>query len=254
LDISDTPASLSLVERIRPDVIFNCASYTNVDACETNRDIAMLANAIGPRNMAMAANRIGAKLIHISTDYVFSGTEEGERSEWDVCAPQSVYGHTKHLGEQYVRTFCSRHFIVRTAWLYGYEGGNFVKTILRNGKERGSLKVVNDQFGNPTHASDLAHHLLKLAVTEEYGLYHCTGNGTCSWYDFACAIVRHAGISCAVTPCTSEEFPTPAKRPTFSALDNRMLRCTIGNEMRNWESALAAYMAHYDRESGDIRL
>ena len=254
LDIGNREAVNAFVQAHQPDVIINCAAYTNVDGCETNEDMAMAANAIGPRNLAMAAEAVGAKLVHVSTDYVFSGQDAKEKREWDICAPTSVYGSSKYLGEQYVQAFCSRHFIVRTAWLYGYVGKNFVKTILKAGKERGALKIVNDQRGNPTNAADLAHHLLKLAASEEYGLYHGTNNGTCSWYEFACAFVEMAGFSCEITPCTSEEFPSPTKRPAYSSLDNMMLRCTVGDEMRDWKDAIAAYMAHYNKESGEITL
>ena len=214
----------------------------------------MKANAIGPRNLAMAAQQAGAKLVHVSTDYVFSGEDEAEKHEWDIAGPRSVYGSSKLLGEKYVAEQCSRYFIVRTAWLYGYIGGNFVKTILKAGKERGELKVVNDQRGNPTNAADLAHHLLKLAATKEYGVYHCTNNGTCSWYDFACEFVNLAGFPCRILPCTTEEFPRPAKRPAYSSLDNMMLRCTVGDEMRSWQNAIAAYMEHYNNDKGDIIL
>ena len=162
-----------------------------------------------------------------------------------MVAPVSAYGTTKLLGEEYVRDFCSKYFIVRTAWLYGYFGKNFVYTIMRAGKERGKLTVVNDQKGNPTNAEDLAYHLLKLALTEEYGVYHCTGEGECTWYDFACKIIEYAGIDCKVLPVTSEEYKTPAKRPEYSSLDNMMLRCTIGNNMREWKDALKVFMDNY---------
>ena len=254
LDIGNKQAVLTFVSQAKPDIIINCAAYTNVDGCETNEDIAMAGNALGPRNLATAAEAGGAKLIHVSTDYVFSGNESREKREWDICEPASIYGSSKYLGEQYVQSFCSRYFIVRTAWLYGYIGKNFVKTILKAGKERGALKIVNDQLGNPTNAADLAHHLLKLAASEEYGLYHCTNNGTCSWYDFACEFVKIAGFDCDITPCTSDEFPSPTKRPEYSSLDNMMLRCTVGDEMRSWKDAIAAYMTHYNKESGEITL
>jgi dTDP-4-dehydrorhamnose reductase len=153
-----------------------------------------------------------------------------------------VYGNTKYLGEEYVKQFCSRYFIVRTAWLYGYYGKNFVKTIIKAAKENGKLDVVNDQRGNPTNAEDLAYHLLKLALTEEYGIYHCTGNGECSWYDFACRIVEYSNINCSVNPITSEKINRAAKRPSYSSLDNMMLRCTVGDEMRHWEEALKMFI------------
>ena len=153
-----------------------------------------------------------------------------------------AYGQTKLLGEQYVERFCRRHFIVRTAWLYSSYGKNFVKTMIRLGRTHDKITVVNDQLGNPTNAVDLAYHILKLAVSHDYGIYHCTGNGICSWYDFACAIMQGAGLSCKVEPVTSAEYaaanPASANRPAWSALENRMLRCTVGDEMRDWQDAL----------------
>ena len=246
LDITDLGAVLSFVKDGGYELIINCAAYTNVNGCESDSDTAFRVNALGPRNLAMAAERFGAKLIHVSTDYVFAGDGSVPYTEWDLCDPQSVYGRTKYLGEQYVRDFCTRYFIVRTAWLYGYIGNNFVKTMLKLAKERGGAKVVNDQRGNPTNAADLAYHLLKLAVTEEYGIYHCTGNGECSWYDFASKIVEYSGIPATITPCTTEEYPTPAKRPAYSSLDHRMLRNTVGDEMRGWEEALKCYLEHLE--------
>ena len=246
MDITNYDAVVDLVEELNLDLIINCAAYTNVNKCETDSDAAFRVNALGARNLAMAAERFGAKLVHVSTDYVFSGEDREPRTEWDLCNPQSVYGKTKYLGEQDVRDFCSRYFIVRTAWLYGYVGNNFVKTILRLARENGGVKVVNDQFGNPTNAADLAHHILKLAATEQYGVYHCTGSGECSWYDFASKIVEYAGIPATVTPCTTDEYPTPAKRPAYSALDHRMLRNTVGDEMRPWQEALKYFLDHYE--------
>lgn len=244
MDITDYNAIVDLVEELDLDLIINCAAYTNVNGCETDSDTAFRVNALGARNLAMAAERFGAKLIHVSTDYVFAGDGSVPYTEWDICNPQSVYGKTKYLGEEYVRDFCSRYFIVRTSWLYGYVGNNFVKTMLKLAGEKGGAKVVNDQRGNPTNAADLAHHLLKLAVTEQYGIYHCTGTGECSWYDFASKIVEYAGIPATITPCTTEEYPTPAKRPAYSSLDNRMLRNTVGDEMRDWQDALKCYIEH----------
>jgi dTDP-4-dehydrorhamnose reductase len=253
LDIASREAVNAFVRALKPEVIINCAAYTNVDKCESDADTAMKANAAGPRNLALAAEEVGAKLVHISTDYVFSGDNPAPRSEWDIPNPQSIYGYSKLLGEQYVRQFCRRSFIVRTAWLYGYTGNNFVKTILKAARETGKVRVVDDQRGNPTNAADLAHHLLKLAVTDGYGLYHCTNNGECSWYEFAREFLRLSGLECAITPCTTGEYPRPAKRPAYSSLDNRMLRITVGDEMRCWQDAIRAYMHHYDRETGKIR-
>lgn len=245
LDITDLSAVTKLFEENKYDCIINCAAFTNVNACETEVEAAFKVNAIGPRNLAIAAEKINAKLIHVSTDYVFSGVGTKPFVEWDNCDPQSTYGKTKYLGEQYVREFCSKYFIVRTSWLYGYYGNNFVKTIMKIAKERGECKVVNDQRGNPTNAADLAHHILKLVPTEEYGIYHGTGNGECSWFDFATKIVEFAGINAKVNPCTTEEFPTPAKRPAYSSLENLMFKATVGDEFRPWEEALKCFMENY---------
>ncbi len=243
-DIADMASVRALAEGKRFDVIINCAAYTNVNGCETNVETAMRANAVGPRNLAVLAKEMGAKLIHVSTDYVFAGDGTVPYREYDLKAPQSVYGKSKHLGEEYVRELAGKYFIVRTSWLYGYYGANFVKTMLRIAREKGACRVVADQRGNPTNAADLAHHLLKLATTEEYGIYHGTGNGECSWYEFTQKIVALSGIDATVSPCTTEEFPSPAKRPAYSALDNLMLRSTVGDEFRPWQDALAAFFAN----------
>lgn len=243
LDISDFCAVEKLVNDKKPDIIINCAAMTNVDGCETDYETAFKVNAVGVRNLAVASENIGAKFIHISTDYVFSGENSKPYVEWDLINPQSVYGASKALGEKYALSFCKKTFIVRTSWLYGYKGKNFVKTIRRIAKANESIKVVNDQRGNPTNANDLAHHLLKLAVTNEYGIFHCTGEGECSWCDFAKKIVEYSGINCVVNGCTSEEYPTPTKRPKYSALKNLGLICSVGNEMRDWEIALKEYIS-----------
>lgn len=247
LDITDITATKAYIKEVKPDVVINPAAYTNVDGCETNEDLAFKVNSLGARNLAIACEEIGAKLIHISTDYVFNGVGIKPFKEYDKVGPQSVYGTTKLMGEEFVKQFCSKYFIVRTAWLYGYNGNNFVYTIMKAAKERGALQVVDDQRGNPTNAEDLAHHILKLATTEEYGVYHCTGEGECSWYDFASKIVELAGIDASVSPCTSEEYKRPAKRPAYSSLDNMMLRCTVGNEMRQWEDALEVFINNVNK-------
>lgn len=256
VDISKLEPTLAYIAEVAPDVVVNCAAFTNVDGCETMHDVAFQANAVGPRNLAMACEKIGAKLVHVSTDYVFSGRENGgiPLDEADTPNPISAYGSTKVQGERYVQQFCSRFFIVRTAWLYSYYGKNFVKTIYNAGKKFGKLEVVNDQLGNPTNAVDLAHVLLQLAATQEYGIYHCTGEGICSWYDFAAAIIAGGKVDATVDPCTSPEYkakhPESADRPAWSALDNRMLRCTIGNPVRPWQEALEVFFQNWDGENG----
>lgn len=241
LDISDKAAVDKFVSS-GYDVIINCAAYTNVNACEAYPDEPFKVNALGAKHLASAAEATQAKLIHISTDYVFDGENNVPYREYDICSPQSVYGKTKHLGEQYVQALCSRFFIVRTAWLYGYDGANFVHTMKRLGMAQKTVKVVADQRGNPTNAADLAHHILLLSLTEEYGVYHCTGEGECSWFEFAEKIMQLYGLDCKAEPCTTDEYPTPAKRPKYSSLDNMMLRCTVGNFMRDWSEALESFV------------
>ena len=246
LDISDCAAVKSLVSTEKPNVIINCAAMTNVDGCESDYETAFKVNAMGVRNLAMAAKEVDGKLIHVSTDYVFAGDGVRPYVEWDKVDPKSAYGASKALGEKYALEFNDKSFVVRTSWLYGYIGKNFVKTVRRILKEKGSMTVVNDQRGNPTNANDLAHHLLKLAITEEYGIYHCTGNGECTWFDFAKKIAELSGYGDVVKPCTSEEFPSPTKRPAYSSLRNLALQCTVGDEMRDWEVAIENYIKNLE--------
>ena len=242
LDITNLEQVKEVIYRETPDVIINCAAATNVDGCESNQDLAFKINSIGPRNLAIVCQEVGSKLLQVSTDYVFSGVGSNPRAEFDLTNPYSVYGKTKLMGEDYVRAFSTKYFIVRTAWLYGYVGKNFVYTMMNLGKTKESIDVVDDQRGNPTNANDLAYHILKLIETEEYGVYHCTGVGECSWYDFAKLIMELSEITCVVNPCTSEEFKTVAKRPEYSSLDNMMLRYTVGDEMRGWKEALTSFI------------
>ncbi len=246
LDIADTAAVSKYVGENKPDVIINCAAMTNVDGCETDYETAFKVNAVGVRNLAVAAGAVGAKLVHVSTDYVFAGNGTKPYVEWDLVNPQSAYGASKALGEKYAMVFCDKVFVVRTSWLYGYIGKNFVKTVRRVIRQNGSITVVNDQRGNPTNANDLAHHLLKLAVSEDYGIYHCTGEGECSWYEFAAKIAELSGFENAVFPCTTEEYNSkynvPTKRPEYSSLRNLALETGVGNEMRNWLDALKEYI------------
>ena len=242
LDITSFESLKKVLEKEKPDVVINCAAATNVDGCESNVDLAFKINSLGPRNLAIICERIDAKLVQVSTDYVFSGQGIKPLTEFDLTAPYSVYGKNKLLGESYVREFSSKYFIVRTAWLYGRVGKNFVYTMMKLGEEKEVLNVVNDQRGNPTNANDLAYHILKLIETEEYGVYHCTGKGECSWYEFAKEIMDLSNRKCKVNPCTSQEYKTPAKRPEYSSLDNMMLRATVGDDMREWKDALKSFI------------
>ncbi|MEA4912172.1 MAG: dTDP-4-dehydrorhamnose reductase [Oscillospiraceae bacterium] len=247
-DLSDRAAVLDFITGGGYDVVFNCAAYTNVNKCESDYETAYKANALAPKYLAEACDRTCTKLVHVSTDYVFPGDGTEPYREFDLTGPRSVYGKTKLAGEQFVRENCRRYFIVRTAWLYGYIGNNFVKTMLRITRENGAATVVSDQLGNPTSAADVAHHLLLLAATEFYGVYHCTNSGVCSWYDFTCEIVRLSGIQAQVKPCTTDEYPTPAKRPAYSALDHMALRATVGDHMRAWQDALKEYIERLPEE------
>lgn len=247
-DLSQQAQAAALIQDLSPDVVFHCAAFTQVDRCETEPDMAFGANALAARNVALAAQAVGAKLLHLSTDYVFDGTAQAPMPEWTLPNPQSVYGHSKWLGEQYVRNFCSRYFILRTAWLYGPGGPNFVETILRLGARQAEIRVVDDQLGNPTHAEDLAWHMLRIAATDSYGLYHVTGGGVCSWFDFAREIVRLSGLSTRVIPCSTGEYPRPARRPAYSALAHTMLAHTVGDHMRPWREALAGYLQGRDTQ------
>ncbi len=254
LDITDAAAVDRFAQEFAPNIIINCAALTNVDGCETQGDLARAINAEGPANLARAAKRVGAKLVQVSTDYVFPGSESGDRVESDTVGPISAYGRTKLAGEQAVQEVLDQHFIVRTAWLYGYLGKNFVKTMLGLAQTHDQVTVVDDQLGNPTSANDLAYEILKLALTDSYGVYHITNEGTCSWADFAEAIMQEAGTGCAVKRCTSAEYkqmnPASADRPAFSSLANAHLASTIGNEMRPWHVALKTYLKNYNELAG----
>jgi len=246
LDISDEAAFRAfadLHDGVPFDIIINCAAMTNVDACETDYEAAFKGNAVIPLNIARFAEGQGAKLVHVSTDYVFDGKAKAPYTEEDVPAPVTAYGKTKLMGEENVRECCSRAFVVRTSWLFGKTGNNFVKTIRKIASENESINVVFDQVGNPTNANDLAHHILKIGAGEDYGFFHVTGAGICSWYEFAQEIVRLSGLECEVVPVTMDEFPRPAPRPVYSALDHKRLRETVGDEMRPWQEALAAFIS-----------
>jgi dTDP-4-dehydrorhamnose reductase len=240
LNITDPRVVQAVLSRQRPEVVINAAAATRVDDLESDPDGALRVNAAGPRNLAVACRRLGAKLIHLSTDYVFDGAKPGPYVEWDATSPLSVYGRSKLLGEEWVRQQCPDHFIVRTAWLYGMPGPNFVTAILARGRQLepdGELKVVYDQRGTPTSALALAPQLLALAATEAFGTYHATCQGETTWFEFAALILKTAGIAVRVTPCTTAEFPRPAPRPANSVLENRLLNVAGLDLMPAWETA-----------------
>ncbi|MCR5396885.1 MAG: dTDP-4-dehydrorhamnose reductase [Lachnospiraceae bacterium] len=246
LDISDINAVMKMARKEQPDVIINCAAFTNVDGCETNEDAAYKANAIGPRNLAIASSEVGAKLIHISTDYVFEGNGTRPYLEFDTPNPVSAYGRTKLAGENFVKEFADKYFILRTAWLYG-DGKNFVKTMLRLAETHDEVSVVCDQKGSPTSAVELAKMIHFLEPTDSYGLYHATCEGDTNWADFTETIFKKKGLTTKVNHVTSEEYaamnPASANRPKYSILENKMLKLTTDEfAMANWEDALDVYL------------
>ena len=249
LDITDFEKAREIVEINRPDILINCAAFTDVDGCEKNSKKAMKVNALGAKNLATICGKLGTKIVHISTDYVFDGMSKEPYCEWDICNPRTVYGKSKLLGEQYVKEFSKKYFIIRTSWLYGSNGKNFLKTILNLDKIKNEISVVNDQFGSPTNVNDLAYHILFLAITENYGLYHCANEGSCSWFNFASKICEHSGLSCKIIPVSTEEYQKidfrVAKRPKNSTLSNLMLKALGLNKMPNWEKSLELFLSKY---------
>lgn len=241
LDITDVSKVLELVRQIKPYAIINCAAHTGVDACETECDSAYRINAIGPRNLSIAATETKAKMIHISTDYVFAGDATTPYLEFDKPDPQGMYGKTKLAGEHFVEQFARNYFIIRTAWLYG-DGKNFVKTMLRLSETNDTVRVVNDQVGSPTSAKELARIIDKLIWTENYGLFHGTCEGVASWADFAEEIFKLSKKSTQVVKVTTEEYGNPVKRPAYSVLENYMLKLTTNYRAADWQDALAEYL------------
>ncbi|WP_419741926.1 dTDP-4-dehydrorhamnose reductase [Paraclostridium dentum] len=241
LDITNFDEVDEKISLEKPDVVINCAAHTAVDLCEEDIDNAYKVNAIGPRNLALTCEKIGAKFVQVSTDYVFDGKGTRPYKEDDRTCPNSIYGKSKLMGEQFTKEFCSKYFIVRTAWLYG-DGNNFVKTMLKLSGNNKELNVVNDQFGSPTSTVDLAKAIIALINTEYYGTYHGTCEGQCSWYDFAKKIFEINDIDIKVNPVTSEEFKRLAPRPQYSVLDNFMFKLVGLNSFRNWEDALKEYL------------
>lgn len=239
LDVTDAAAVERAFGELRPDVAINCAAWTDVDGAESAEANALKLNADAARNVAAGAASVGAAVVLPSTDYVFDGTAERPYVESDATNPQSAYGRTKLVGEHEAAAANPRHFVVRTSWLFGVGGGNFVETMLSLA-ERGELNVVHDQVGSPTYTAHLADGLLRLAATEDYGVHHMTGSGQCSWYEFAREIFDGAGVSCNVTPVTTAEFPRPAPRPAYSVLDSEWPRPV---RLPDWRDGLRSYLA-----------
>lgn len=242
LDITSLAACRNIFTLHRPDIVIHCAAYTAVDKAESEPDEAFRVNAAATRNVAVAAREVGAKLCYISTDYVFDGTGSTPYNEYDQTNPQTVYGKSKLAGEQAVQTLHDRYYIVRTSWVFGKYGNNFVKTMLKIAGERDQLKVVADQLGSPTYTYDLSAFLLELVNTDYYGIYHASNSGICSWYEFAKAIFEDSGVNIQVEPCTTAEFPRPAPRPAYSVMEHSAIRSNGLNVLRPWREALRHYL------------
>ncbi len=229
-------------QAFRPDWVVHLAAFTNVDACESEPDRAYITNGLGARNSSMAAADVGAGLIALSTDYVFDGMSRAPRREHDIVGPLSVYGRSKLAGERGAREVNTRHIIVRTQWLYGAGGRNFVDTILAKARAGEKLNVVDDQTGAPTWTGDLAQALVHLMERGEYGTYHVASSGECTWHEFASEICRQAGLEAEIGRLTSEELARPARRPAYSVLHNGWYCHVTGKPMPHWRDALMSYL------------
>ncbi|SDW68948.1 dTDP-4-dehydrorhamnose reductase [Paenibacillus sp. CF384] len=247
LDITNAEQCANVVSDYQPDVIIHCAAYTAVDKAESDADEAYRINALGTRHVAMAAKACGAKLCYISTDYVFDGQGSEPYEIEEPTNPQTVYGQTKLAGEQEVAALLQRYYIVRTSWVYGKYGSNFVRTILKLASERDHLKVVDDQIGSPTYTLDLALFLIELVQTDSYGVYHASNSGSCSWFEFAQAIIQYKGMADStftIEPCSTAEFPRPAARPAYSVMSHSAIRGAGLEDLRPWREALMHYLKH----------
>ncbi|WP_440602877.1 dTDP-4-dehydrorhamnose reductase [Bacillus sp. GB_SG_008] len=243
LDITNISQVKQVILEIRPAIVIHTAAHTKVDLAESEPSEAFLVNGIGTRNLAVYSEAIGAKMVYVSTDYVFDGSGTTPYNEFVPTSPLGVYGRSKLAGEQFVRDLHSKFFIVRTSWVYGQHGNNFVKTMLRIAQEKEEISVVNDQVGCPTYTVDLANYILQLVDTEKYGTYHVSNSGQCSWYEFAKAIFEEAGINIQIIPCTTKDFPRPAPRPSYSVFDHMSLRLNGFNTPRDWKAALSEFIS-----------
>ena len=242
LDITNEEEVNKVVSFLKPEIIIHCAAYTQVDNAESDSDTVFLINGIGTRNIAIAAESNHSKLIYISTDYVFDGCSTTAYHEFSPVSPINIYGTSKLAGEMMVRDFHSKFFIVRTSWVFGVNGNNFVKTMLQLSKEREQLKVVHDQIGCPTYTVDLSKCIIQLMETNKYGVYHVSNSGCCSWFDFAKEIFIQTNNSIILDPCTTDEFPRQAKRPKYSVMDHMGLRINHFNPMPHWKNALTRFL------------
>lgn len=242
LNITDEKQVSEKVLLIQPDIIIHTAAYTQVDQAESDEESAFKVNAEGTKYLAQAAEAVGAKFCYVSTYYVFDGTKDTPYKPDDQTNPQTVYGKSKLVGEQYTQEYCSKSYIVRTSWVFGLYGNNFVKTMLRLAEENKELGIVHDQVGSPTYTTDLARFIISLVQTDKYGVYHGSNSGVCSWYEFAKEIFKQSNIEIVVNPLKTEDFPRPAARPKYSVLDKGMIEENGFESLQNWKEALKDFL------------
>ena len=243
MDITDAGQVQQVLTKTAPEAVIHCSAFTAVDRAEDEVDLCRRVNAQGTKNIAEVCEELDCKLLYLSTDYIFSGDGERPWEPEDEPNPLNVYGQTKYEGEQEVKTRCNKYFIVRISWVFGINGNNFIKTMLRLGKEKGAVKVVDDQIGSPTYTFDLAILLVDMIESEAYGEYHATNEGICSWYEFAKEIFRAAGMDdVTVTPVATGEFPAKAKRPKNSRMSKEKLVKNGFNKLPTWQDAVRRYL------------
>lgn len=252
LDITDEKRVFEAVRRLKPDAIVHAAAYTAVDEAEAQPEAAFRVNAAGTRNIAAAAEEVGAKLCYISTDYVFDGQKGSPYLEYDAPNPINVYGCSKYAGEELVRSLTRRWYIVRVSWLYGAQGKNFVKTMLDLAAEKQEIQVVDDQIGSPTYTVDAARFVSMLLSTSRYGIYHAANSGSCSWYEFAASIFALLNQDIPLIPIPTERYPRPAKRPRYSVLEAMAIRSEGFAPMRHWRDALKDYLREHAGRDGKV--
>ncbi len=245
MDITNAKQVDKVIKKNKYDAVVHCAAWTAVDKAEDEIDACTKVNVVGTKNIVKVCKELDIPLMYFSTDYVFDGQGESEWKEYDERHPLNVYGQTKYEGELAVQTL-NRYFIVRIAWVFGVNGNNFIKTMLRLGKAHGAVSVVNDQIGSPTYTYDLAKLCVQMIQTNKYGIYHATNEGLCSWYEFACEIFKQAGMNVEVTPVDSTKFPAKAKRPNNSRMSKTMLDKNGFDRLPTWQDALSRYLKEKD--------
>lgn len=242
MDITSEARVNEVMDSVQPEAVIHCAAYTAVDRAEENEEICRKVNAAGTGYVARACRKLDCKMLYLSTDYIFAGDGERPWEPEDEAAPLNIYGQTKFEGEQAVRKYLEKYFIVRISWVFGVNGANFIKTMLRLGRENGAVSVVDDQIGSPTYTYDLSVLLVDMIESEKYGAYHATNEGICSWYEFAVEIFKTAGMDVKVTPVDSSAFPAKAKRPKNSRMSKEKLVKNGFNKLPPWQDALQRYL------------